>query len=174
MNTSERWDDPAVLMREATVADKDQSQFRMYPNIINVSLDIRVMVVLQAFIKWYISRQDENWMRLLKNGINGQLRPVLLLEKRQEPLFLFTLLRLMGKKASRRTLKVEISSLALSPSSYLLHCEKTSSISVLLKVIIAATPLLLVHSIFASIFRKWYWINAFYTCKEFRSKLLIL
>lgn len=174
MNTSERQDEPVVLMREATVADKDQSQCSMYPNIINVSLDIRVMVLLQAFIEWYVSRQDENWMRLLKNGTNGQLRPVLLLEKRQEPLFLFTLLKLMGKKASRRALKVEISIFALSPSSCLLHWEKISSISVLLKLIIAATPLLLVHSIFTSIFRKWYWINAFYTCKEFRSELLIL
>lgn len=52
-------------------------------------------------------------MCLLKNWTNGQLRPVLLLEKRQEPLFLFTLLKLMGKKASGRTLKVEISSFAL-------------------------------------------------------------
>lgn len=88
-------------------------------------------------------------MHLLKNWTNEQLRPVLLLEKKQE--LLFTLLKMMGKKASGRTLKVKISSFA---SSYLLHWEKISSTPVLPKVIIVATPLLLDHSILASIFRK--------------------
>lgn len=80
-------------------------------------------------------------MCLLKNWTNGQLRPILLLEKRHEPLFLFTLLKLMGMKTSGRILKVEISSFALIPSACLLYWEKISSIPVLLKVIIVATPL---------------------------------
>ena len=50
MNTTERWDDPVVLIREAIVGDKEQSQYSRY-SIINVLLDIRVMVALQAFIE---------------------------------------------------------------------------------------------------------------------------
>lgn len=51
---------------------------------------------LQAFIKRYISSQDAKCM-FWKNGKNGELRPVLLLEKRQETLFLFALLKSVGK-----------------------------------------------------------------------------
>lgn len=80
----------------------------------------------------------------------------------------------MGEKARRKTFEVELSSFALIPSSCLLHWEKISSVPVLLKVIIVATPLLFVHSVFASIFRKRYFVNEFCIFKEFRRKLLIL
>lgn len=42
--------DPVVLRKEATAGSRDQSPCSMYPNIINVFLDIRVMVGLQAFV----------------------------------------------------------------------------------------------------------------------------
>lgn len=80
----------------------------------------------------------------------------------------------MSEKASGKTSEVVLSSFALIPSSCFLHWEKISSVPVLLKVIIVATLLLFVDSIFASIFRKWYFVNEFFIFKEFRRKLLIL
>lgn len=42
-----------VLRKEVSAGSRGQSPCSMYPNIVNVFLDIRVMVVLQAFIEWY-------------------------------------------------------------------------------------------------------------------------
>lgn len=43
MNTAERLGDPVVLTREATHGDKEQSQCGMYPNIIDVLVDLKVL-----------------------------------------------------------------------------------------------------------------------------------
>lgn len=159
--------DPVVLRKDTPASGRGQSLCSIYPNILNVFLDIRVIVVLQAFIECYIS------MCLLKNWTRGlRLR---LAWKEAWAIFLVHSIRVkFHKKASGKTLEVELSNLVLIPSLCLLLWEKISSVPLLVKVIIVATPLLFIHSILASVFSKWHLVNAFYIYKEFRRKLLIL
>lgn len=43
-----------VLRKDAPADGRGQSPSSIYPNILNVFLDIKLIVVLQAFIEWYI------------------------------------------------------------------------------------------------------------------------
>lgn len=66
---------------------------------------------------------------------------------------------------------MKISSFVLIPFSRLLHWDKVSSSSVLLKV---PTPLLLVHSISYSNIQEMILNECILYCKEFRTELFLL
>lgn len=146
---------------------EDRIVIRSNHNVVRIQTLLRVwvMVVLQTFIEWYISRQDENWPCLLKNWTNGQLRTCIIAWKRQK-----LIIKVEDKRASGKTLIAQVISFAVMLPHF---WKMISCFHMLLKVIIMATSLL-VSSLCISVFTSQYWIDVFCTYEEFRSELLTL